>query len=328
MPPHFQGAASPRKGHSPPVLSLPTLFSPYCGRRAKDLAMTKPRPRKTLPPNPNLEHLRKQAKKLAKETPESSLTEIQRQMANDYGYPNWAELSAHVSKREKSSQVLADYYEVQRRAIDGTGEPAALLKELLAFFDTRMREFPTLVGVRCSFVLTAILRLGKAYPPAIEALRVRQARARASLSTREGWSDYRGLCWVFKEFPALVEAHDQAKAAGAFTPPKRSMFEAFLEVKRYKDAASAWPVGAFLTDFDRDEAQGPHAIPAELKTRHLVSKAGQALEAYAGMDDLAGARAVIGRVLRHARTAEVIELLRGHAARAGHPELLDGIGPG
>lgn len=51
--------------------------------------------RRRLPVNPNLENLRKQAKRLAKARPELSLQQAQHQLATEYGCRNWAELS-HV----------------------------------------------------------------------------------------------------------------------------------------------------------------------------------------------------------------------------------------
>lgn len=52
-------------------------------------------PRKRLPVHPSLEHLQKQAKRLAKQNPPLKLAEAQHRLARDYGCKNWAEL-AHV----------------------------------------------------------------------------------------------------------------------------------------------------------------------------------------------------------------------------------------
>ena len=55
--------------------------------------MTTPEARRSLPASPSIEHLRKQAKRLAKaET--LKLSEAQRKLAHDYGFRNWAELIA------------------------------------------------------------------------------------------------------------------------------------------------------------------------------------------------------------------------------------------
>ncbi|PTY00414.1 hypothetical protein DB345_00695 [Spartobacteria bacterium LR76] len=60
-------------------------------------------PQKRLPARPSLEFLRKEAKKLHRslkeQNPDSSLSQAQHALAQDYGFANWAELVAEVSKR-------------------------------------------------------------------------------------------------------------------------------------------------------------------------------------------------------------------------------------
>src|SRR5690348_14563908 len=54
-----------------------------------------------LPPRPNLEHLKKQAKELLRELrqrqPDTLLSDAQHTLARDYGYSSWPALHAHVS---------------------------------------------------------------------------------------------------------------------------------------------------------------------------------------------------------------------------------------
>jgi hypothetical protein len=53
-----------------------------------------------LPPNPNLEHLRKQAKNLLRELqqekPTLQLSDAQHEIAKQYGFASWPKLKAHV----------------------------------------------------------------------------------------------------------------------------------------------------------------------------------------------------------------------------------------
>ena len=51
----------------------------------KGFIMKSQTPRKRLPVNPSLEHLQKQAKRLAKQNPALKLAEAQHQIARDYG---------------------------------------------------------------------------------------------------------------------------------------------------------------------------------------------------------------------------------------------------
>jgi len=67
------------------------------GAEGKDDAMTEPRSAtRALPPHPSAEHLRKHAKRLAKER-SLPLAEAQRRLALDYGFGNWAELLRAVA---------------------------------------------------------------------------------------------------------------------------------------------------------------------------------------------------------------------------------------
>jgi hypothetical protein len=56
-----------------------------------------------LPPRPNLDHLRKQAKELLvslqQQNPESRLADAQHQIAREYGFESWPRLKAHVESR-------------------------------------------------------------------------------------------------------------------------------------------------------------------------------------------------------------------------------------
>jgi hypothetical protein len=53
-----------------------------------------------LPPNPNLEHLKKQAKalldKLRQGNPDATLVDAQHTLAREYAFPSWPKLKAHV----------------------------------------------------------------------------------------------------------------------------------------------------------------------------------------------------------------------------------------
>ncbi len=55
-----------------------------------------------LPEKPNLEHLKKQAKELLNRTRQGKLADAQHALANEYGFPTWAKLKAHVEARSLS----------------------------------------------------------------------------------------------------------------------------------------------------------------------------------------------------------------------------------
>ena len=55
------------------------------------------------PTNPSLEHLRKQAKQLAKSSSNQKLTEVQHQLAKSYGFASWPKLVSHLKELKPSS---------------------------------------------------------------------------------------------------------------------------------------------------------------------------------------------------------------------------------
>jgi len=62
-----------------------------------------------LPPDPNLEHLKKQAKalleKLRHANPAATLVDAQHSLAREYGFPSWPKLKAHVENRDAGSGI-------------------------------------------------------------------------------------------------------------------------------------------------------------------------------------------------------------------------------
>lgn len=59
-----------------------------------------------LPENPNLEHLKKQAKQLLRTMPGAKLADAQHVVANDYGFATWAKLKLHVELLGRSPAQL------------------------------------------------------------------------------------------------------------------------------------------------------------------------------------------------------------------------------
>ncbi|MEX2382158.1 MAG: ankyrin repeat domain-containing protein [Opitutales bacterium] len=61
-------------------------------------------PRKRLPAKPSFEHLQKQAKALAKQTPGQKLAAAQHQLAQSYGFKNWPELARAVKAQPEAPE--------------------------------------------------------------------------------------------------------------------------------------------------------------------------------------------------------------------------------
>src|SRR5215831_14787650 len=63
-----------------------------------------------LPENPNLDWLRKQARRklreIRKSTPAARLAEAQFQLAKEYGYPSWRALKNHIDSLTVEGQLI------------------------------------------------------------------------------------------------------------------------------------------------------------------------------------------------------------------------------
>src|SRR5262249_19116452 len=82
---------------------------------------------RSLPEKPSAEHLRKQAKDLARGKA-IQLAAAQRRLAREYGYRNWSELIGHV-------QSLSAAYKATREADEATGTSALEAGQALKLAD-------------------------------------------------------------------------------------------------------------------------------------------------------------------------------------------------
>jgi ankyrin repeat protein len=68
---------------------------------------------RSLPERPNLDHLKNEAKALHKtlreQNPDVKLTDAQRQLAREYGFPTWARLRAHVQNVRSGDDALTAF---------------------------------------------------------------------------------------------------------------------------------------------------------------------------------------------------------------------------
>ena len=104
------------------------------------MASTQNRPR-SLPEKPSAEHLRKQAKDLARGEA-IQLAAAQRRLAREYGYRNWSELIRHV-------QSLSAAYKATREADEATGlTPLEAGPALTSFWKRAAADLPLGIKIR------------------------------------------------------------------------------------------------------------------------------------------------------------------------------------
>jgi hypothetical protein len=208
------------------------------------------------------------------------------------------------------------------------GDHAKALEQMLWCFDKGMKGVPALAGVRGSFLLGAIFRLGKSLPPALEALRQRRDTIQSSLKEGKGdggdWPDLVAINRILGENSRTLTFFDEVKNTGGAVLSSYPIFAQLLEARRYSEAAAARSLEMFHTRFEENKnsmADHPE-MPKANHIRVLALISGQQLEALSGAGDLENARLVVAKMLKVDSSPATLSTLRVHAARSGHDDLI------
>jgi RNA polymerase sigma factor (sigma-70 family) len=228
--------------------------------------------------------------------------------------------------------VTTRYKNAQQLALSGNATEA--LKEYLWCYDVGMRQVSGYSGVRSSFLLSSIAKLGETYPEALAALRERRDQAwqriLGSEKDPDAMLDYNALARALNEEQDLVAAFDQLPLEDNRRIVLAELaYEQLLATQRYSVALSGRPFAKMIRNFDIGKVDLP--IPASmpnpeefLKTRrtNLIKKTLTDLEVLAGAGHLAEAQSLVQRLLAYDNSPETIALLTQHLHRAGQPDLL------
>lgn len=227
-----------------------------------------------------------------------------------------------VNARYKHGQELAR-----------NGDAAGALREFLWCFDEGMTRVSSFAGVRVSFLLGSIAKLGETYPEALAALRERrdaaEKRLLASGTDYEAATDFASLNSKLDDSARTLALYDRLAPDDE---RRRSMgyqvYELLLENRRYADAAQAKPFGQMNSEFERSvSTQFPAALKnsaALQKSNHdyVVNQTAENIEVLTGAGDLAHARALADKLFAYDGAPEIRATVQAKAERAGHPELL------
>jgi thiol-disulfide isomerase/thioredoxin len=228
-----------------------------------------------------------------------------------------------------SEAVKARYAYAKELAQNHQFEEA--LAQYLWCYDEGMAKEPGYAGVRSSYLLSDLSRLGRDYPPALAALRERRDTAQQQLLANAGGrgvaSDFATLNQALQEDARTLEIFDQL-------PPNDSRrvamgysaFKLLVKGQRYADALAITPYARMAAQYDRYAAMAAEKKSDMLNeaNRYLVvNTAAEAVEVLAGAGDLAHARELLGKVLAFDASDETKAAMRQRAMRAGHPELLE-----
>lgn len=229
-----------------------------------------------------------------------------------------------VEARYKHAQELAR-----------SGDSAGALKEFLWCFDEGMPRVTGYGGVRDSFLLSEIAKLGENYPPALAALRERRdaawQRMLSSENDPDAAQDFASLNRELHEDQNTLAAFDQLPAGDHRRQVLASVaYDQLVGAQRYSDAILGKPYDTISMLFDMTSKERP--LPASItnpemvrKTQrdYLINSTATSIEALAGAGDLVHARALAGRLLAYDSSPGTVTVLQQHLTRAGQGGLLD-----
>jgi len=190
-------------------------------------------------------------------------------------------------------------------------------------------------GVRVSFLLSQIAKLGEKYPPALAALRERRDQATQRMindvNDTVAASDMAALNREIKDDQNTLAVFDQLPADDRRRKALASAaYDHLVEAQRYSDAILGRPYESLSSLFesrikDTLPANTPNIEMLRNSMRNgLIKSTAKSVEVLAGAGDLEHARTLAGRLLAYDSSPETKALLQQHAVRAGQAGLLDG----
>ncbi len=219
------------------------------------------------------------------------------------------------------------------------GKNKEALDEYLWCYDHGLEYNKDFVGVRLSFLLSAIMTLGQDYPPAIEALKQRRELAEEQLFNGKGNAeqvdDVASINRVLKDKARNIKAYDKFREAKATELEKkilRHVIEDLLVAHRYNDILETvsdcnklveQKIKNYksLEDFyqkNKDSEAGKHSLP--IIKRLTITEAGNFYEALLGAKQQENADKIEAQIISFSSTKETfIELIK-RANRLGDKE--------
>lgn len=221
------------------------------------------------------------------------------------------------------------------------GRKQEALEEYLWCFDHGL-ESPGFYGVRLSFLLSSIHRLGGSYPPAIKALEERRDNAEklllaepssAGADVHQAAIDFSALNEQLNASARTLVVYDKLKSRPKCKEARRAMFgkllDELIEAKRYKDVME--DVGdldvaldhlfepynqakAYFADKDKGQS------PLDYMRKSAIEQCGKYYEAALGASQADDADDIIEKLLDFDNTKSTYRKLMRHALRARNRE--------
>lgn len=222
-----------------------------------------------------------------------------------------------VPAEEAEQRIEAALAQTRGSVIDSE----ATLRELLWGLDEGEHSLePSLKRSRMQLLVNAIIQLGERYPPALAALRERQAAARAKYLEVGDMGDvlsrFAFITRALRDQGAMIALFDSLPVADQRRREVGNQaYNEFVEARRYKDAVASRSLDLSETRFGTAKGN-PRMLAVMMKM------SARDLEALAGAGSNERANSLMAKMLSLDGSAENRALLRTHLERAGRLDLL------
>jgi thiol-disulfide isomerase/thioredoxin len=246
------------------------------------------------------------------------------------GRPSLVRAQAAVAKAAQNGSITHEMVEARYKLAQGesrAGNRAAALADFLWCFDEGMIAVRSYAGVRLSFLLGEIDRLGtkEARAALLERRDAAEQRMLADFADRQAATDFAALTVTVKDTDRMVAVFDMMPPGD----PRRSsmghrLYQRFIELKRYPDAVEVMRYEQLKAQFESFQSMPNPKGDARLEEAHrrlVITTALNAIEALAGAEQISFAQEFRDALLKYDYTDATIKALKERLQRAGHPEL-------
>lgn len=247
-----------------------------------------------------------------------------------------------IAAGENSPMARIEY----ARTLVQMGKYKEALDEFLWCFDEGNKHLLGFAGVRLSFLLSDIARLGDKYPPALEALRQRRDAARERIILEKPkepslWN----ITSIMSDNPVLEFAalnrdlgdeqetlalYDKMRMDKPDWPAvaqlRKQSFDQLLRAKRYAEIAEATNIQVEIERKIAVQEQSTMFVPEQYRgtikdsqRRLLIAEIGDFYEVLIGVRDFDGADMLANRALKIDDSAETYQSLARHGYSTGAP---------
>lgn len=221
------------------------------------------------------------------------------------------------------------------------GKQAEALEHLLWCFDHGLEHGSAFYGVRLSFLLSDIERLGRQYPPAMEALVQRRDRAEAQLLAGKGspqtLHDFSALNRTLQDdartlrvYEGLSDAEKDRLGADRVAEDLLRQARRYDEILRGENACTEMiaSVTALLSEATTAKAgatdgdAGRQEMLVDSQRRYAISSAAEAIEILAGANLTEPAKGLIDDVLKFDPSEATRATLTAYVRRADNADVM------